>query len=129
MKKLKLYLFIALMTILLLCIISCTHRTKKINHENGVVVELQYFPDTRQIVTGTSYSSNGEVIITNVLIGQDEKCIVIFKCANGVIFSVNNVELYNKLNKGDHVIIDYAIFVDDAGKINEREFINATTIK
>lgn len=108
---------------------SCNHRKEPMQKENGVVVEKQYFPDTRQTVTGTGFTSKGSVVFTTHNIGEDEKYIVIFKCSHGVVFSINKPELYGKLNKGDSVIIDYYEIVNKAGEIKDLDFVDANAVR
>jgi hypothetical protein len=116
---------------LLLCVVlnSCTHRKDTISNEKGIVVEKQYFPDTRQTVTGTGYSTSGNLVVTTHSVGEDEKYIVIFKCEHGVVFSINKSELYGKLNKGDSVIIDYYELVNNKGEVKDFDFVDASVIK
>lgn len=97
--------------------------------EDGVVVEKQYFPDTKQTVTGTGFTSKGSMVITTHSIGENEKYIVIFKCSHGVVFSINKPELYGKLNKGDSVIIDYYEIVNKKGEVKDLDFVDANDVR
>ena len=94
--------------ILLLAVVftGCLHRREPMKKEKGYVLEKQYFSDTRQTVTGTGFSTSGNLVVTTHDIGEDEKYIVLFKCEHGVVFSINRLDLYAKLNKGDTVTID-----------------------
>ena len=127
----KLHSSAVLAAILLLCAVltSCTHRKEPMSHEKGFVVEKQYFPDTRQTVTGTGYSTSGNLVVTTHSVGEDEKYIVIFKCEHGVVFSINRSDLYGKLNKGDSVIIDYYELVNDKGEVKDLDFVDANAVK
>lgn len=131
MQKLKLHSSAVLSAILFLCaaLMSCTHRKEPMSHENGIVVEKQYFPDTRQTVIGTGYSTSGNFVVTTHSIGEDEKYIVIFKCEHGVVFSINKAELYGKLNKGDSVKIDYYELVNGNGEVKDLDFVDANCVK
>lgn len=112
--------------VLLAVVLSgCLDRREPMKHERGYVIEKQYFPDTRQIVTGTGFSTSGNVVITTHSIGEDEKYIVIFKCEHGVVFSINKTELYGKLNKGDTVTIDYYEMVNGDGEVKDLDFVDA----
>lgn len=104
---------------------SCLERKGDLKHEAGYIVEKQYFPDTRQLVTGTGFSSNGSTVITTHEIGEDEKYMVIFKCEHGVVFSMNNSDLYYKLDKGDSVTIDYYEMANSNGEVLDFDFIDA----
>lgn len=104
---------------------GCLDRREPMKHERGYVIEKQYFPDTRQTVTGTGFSTSGNVVITTHSIGEDEKYIVIFKCEHGVVFSMNKTELYGKLNKGDTVTIDYYEMVNGDGEVKDLDFVDA----
>lgn len=112
--------------VLLAVVLSgCLDRREPMKHERGYVIEKQYFPDTRQTVTGTGFSTSGNVVITTHSIGEDEKYIVIFKCEHGVVFSINKTELYGKLNKGDTVTIDYYEMVNGDGEVKDLDFVDA----
>lgn len=112
--------------VLLAVVLSgCLDRRKPMKHERGYVIEKQYFPDTRQTVTGTGISTSGNVVITTHSIGEDEKYIVIFKCEHGFVFSINKTELYGKLNKGDTVTIDYYEMVNGDGEVKDLDFVDA----
>lgn len=107
---------------------SCTYRKELIQQAKGIVIEKQYFPDSRQTVTGTGISTGGNVVITTHPIGDYEKYIVIFKCSNGVVLSSNKAELYGNLQKGDSVMIDYYKIVNKNGEIKDLEFIDANAL-
>ena len=122
LNKSKIY---ALLFILLFFVNGCVERREPMKHELGYVVEKQYFPDTRQTVTGTGLSTSGNMVITTHNIGEDEKYIVIFKCEHGVVFSVNRPDLYADLNKGDTVNINYYDLVNSDGEIVDFDFVDA----
>jgi len=105
-------------------IVSCNHQGK-LKHEKGIVVEKQYFPDTQETVTGTGFSTSGNMVITSHNIGGEEKYIVIFKCEHGVLFSVNKSELYGALNKNDSVRIEYYEILDSDNKLVGFDFVSA----
>jgi len=112
--------------VLLAVVLSgCLDIREPMKQEQGYVVEKQYFPDTRQTVTGTGFSSKGSVVITTHQIGENEKYIVIFKCEHGVVFSINRTDLYGKLNKGDTVTIDYYEMVNGDGEVKDLDFVDA----
>lgn len=126
-KQIKLLIgpLILIVTGFLLLFNSCLERREPMKHEQGLVVEKQYIPDTRQTVVGQGFSSNGNVTTTFHQIGEDEKYIVIFKCEHGVVFSINRSDLFGKLNRGDTVTIDYYDLVDSRGNVEDFDFINA----
>lgn len=103
---------------------ACSHKSE-LKHESGSVVEKQYYHDTRQTVTGTGFTSGGQVVITSHSIGESEKFIVIFKCSHGVVFSINRADIYAKLEKGDNVTIDYYEILNNDNQIKDLEFFNA----
>lgn len=104
---------------------GCLHRGESMKHEQGFVVEKQYFPDTRQTVEGTGFSTSGDVVFTSHQMGADERFILVFKCEHGIVFSINRSDLYAKLNKGDSVIIDYYELRNRSGEIKDFDLINA----
>jgi len=104
---------------------SCYHKSE-LKHEEGYVIEKQYFPDTRQTVTGTGFTSKGSIVITSHQIGENEKYIVIFKCHHGVVFSINRPDIYGKLEKGDTVTIDYYELLNDDNEIKDLDFVDAS---
>lgn len=116
----------AFASVLLAVVLSgCLERREPMKHENGFVIEKQYFPDARQTVTGAGFSTSGNMVITTHSIGEDEKYIVIFKCEHGVVFSINKTELYGKLNKGDTVTIDFYEMVNGDGEVKDLDFVDA----
>lgn len=107
-------------------IASCDEYTRSsIKKEDGLVIEKQYFPNTEQTVTGTGFTSKGSLVITSHSIGENEKYIVIFKCHHGVVFSINNPNIYGKLSKGDSVTITYYEILNKSGKIQDLDFVDA----
>lgn len=107
---------------------SCTHKSE-LKHETGYVIARQYFPDTRQTVTGTGFTSKGSVVITTHQIGESEKYIVIFKCDHGVVFSINRSDLFGKLTEGDTVQIDYyEVLRDKDESISDLDFVDANKL-
>lgn len=104
---------------------GCLDRREPMKQEQGYVLEKQYHPDTRQVVIGTGISTMGKVVITTHNIGEDEKYIVLFKCDHGVVFSVNRNDVYEKLNKGDTVTIDYYEMVNSNGEVKDLDFVDA----
>ncbi len=117
-----------LLLILLLTFSSCFKRGAELKHETGYVVEKQYFPDTKQTVTGTGFSSGGNLVTTTYEIGEDQKFIVVFKCDHGVVFAINKMNIYSKLNKQDTVTIDYYEMLDSDNVVREFDFIDANKI-
>lgn len=116
----------AFASVLIAVVLSgCLDRREPMKHEQGYVIEKQYFPDTQQIVTGTGFSTSGNMVITTHSIGEAEKYILIFKCEHGVIFSINRKDLYMKLNKGDTVKIDYYEMVNSSGEVKDLDFVDA----
>lgn len=113
-----------ILVVVFFSILSCNHKGQ-LKYEKGIVVEKQYFPDTKNVVMGTGVSSNGGVIITTHCVGDDEKYIVIFKCEHGVIFSINRSELYGSLNKNDSVEIKYYEVLDSENKLVDLDFVSA----
>lgn len=93
--------------------------------ENGFIVEKQYYPDTRQTVTGTGISTNGDLVLTTHHVGQDEQYILIFRCEHKVVFSINNKKLYSDLEKGDSVKIFFYELLNRKGQVIDYEFINS----
>jgi hypothetical protein len=109
----------------LLALTACGHYGPT-KHETGVVVEKQYFPDTRQTVTGTGFSTKGSLIMTSHVIGDHEKYMVIFKCDHGVVFSVNRADVYGRVEKGDKVNIAYQEYLNKSEtEILDLRFIDA----
>lgn len=114
-----------IITIIFLFLLQgCLHKSE-LKHEDGEVVEKQYFPDTRQTVTGTGFSTNGHMVVTTHQIGENEKYIVIFKCSHGVVFSINRADVWGNLEKGDKVRIDYYEILNDDNQIKDLDFVNA----
>ena len=112
--------------VLLAVVLSgCLNRREPMKHEQGYVIEKQYFPDTRQTVTGIGVSTSGNMIVTAHSIGENEKYLILFKCEHGVVFSINRNDLYVKLNKGDTVKIDYYEMINGDGEVKDLDFVDA----
>lgn len=110
--------------LLIFILASCGHYgpAKK---ETGVVIERQYFPDTQQTVSGTVYTSKG-IGFSSHHIGAPEKYMVVFKCEHGMVFSVDNPNVYSKVSTGDHVVIDYKEYLNkDEDEVWDMKFIDA----
>lgn len=101
----------------------------ELKNEQGVVIEKQYSPDTRQTITGTGFSTGGDMVFTSHSMGEDERFIVVFKCDHGVVFSINSPDLYTKLKKDDIVQIDYYEVTDGNGKLVDLDFSDANMIR
>jgi hypothetical protein len=98
-------------------------------HERGVVIEKQYYPDTRQVVSGTGFSTSGHMVITSHTVGEKEKYMVILKCEHNIVFSINNPNVYGKLSKGDNITIDYYEIVNKKGEVVDFDFVDANVYK
>lgn len=100
--------------------------------EKGEVLEVQYQADSRQTVMGSGISSNGGVVFTSHQVGEREKFLIVFKCAHGKVFAVNNSEVYAKVKKGDKVSIKYVElgYISNGKKeVVDYDFIDANPIK
>lgn len=104
---------------------GCLKRGDELKHEKGIVVEKQYVPDSRQVVTGAGFSSSGSLVFTTHQIGESEKYLVIFACEHGIVFPINNPDCYVKLSKGDTVQIDYYEIINRSGEVVDYDFIDA----
>ena len=106
-------------------LISCTNKVfSELKTDNGTVIEKQYVPDTRQIVSGTGFSTKGSLIITTHSIGQDEQFIVIIKSDKGLVFSTNEREIFGRLNKNDNVKLKYHEIRNSNNKIINNTLIS-----
>lgn len=111
--------------VLVATLISCTKKVfSELKTDNGTVIEKQYVPDTRQIVSGTGFSTNGSLIITTHSIGQDEQFIVIIKSNKGLVFSTNEREIFGRLNKNNNVKLKYHEIRDSNNKIIDNTLIS-----
>ena len=93
----------------------------KLSTEHGRVAEMQYRP---------AVDMSGNSIDTDLRIGwhnlhEDERYIVVLKCAHGVVFSVNNKSTYARVEVGDSVLIEYYEHRNVDGEITDYDFVDA----
>lgn len=113
---------------LLLFLFSCLHRAEKISHEPGVVVAKQF--ESSRTNTYTIYEPyyDGKTTTTIPTFHTDyipEKFLVVFKCAHGVVFTIDRQDIFVKLNERDTVSIDYYELLNKKGEVKDFEFIDA----
>lgn len=91
--------------IILLGIISLTscYTNGPLKNETGVVVAKQFKPSMD--ATGYGISTSGNVSMHTL--SESEKFVVAFKCEHGVVFTVDNSNVFAKVNEGDTVKISY----------------------
>lgn len=112
--------------VLAFTLLSCTKTVfSKLKTDDGTVIEKQYVPDTRQLISGTGFSTSGRVVITAHSIGQDEQFIVIIKSNKGLVFSTDEKELFGRLNKNDNVKLKYHEITDSDNKIIDNILVDA----
>lgn len=107
---------------------SCLKRKGPLKSEKGIIIEKQYSPDTQNTDPVVAVGSNGGLITGYHFSGQPEKYMVIFKCEHGVVFSINNSNVYGKVTVKDSVLITYFDMVDENDVVKDFDFIDATPI-
>ena len=79
-----------------------------VHEEMAVVFEKSYSPEINQTSTGVGVSSGGGSVITTSFHHEPEKFFVFFKCSlHGVVFPVEDKELWLSLKTGDSTSIAY----------------------
>lgn len=117
--------FIIIYLLASLTLISCDHLEKsKLMHEHGYVIEKQFIPEVN--LDGSGVTSDGKVVFTHS--HEDQKFTIAFKCQHGSIFTVNNLNVYQKINKGDSVKIDYYELLDHRGTVKDFDFVDANKL-
>lgn len=104
---------------------SCLTRGTELKHEKGIVVAKQYQAEINATGTGVGLSSSGKMVTTVHSIHEDAKFNVVFKCEHGIIFTINNDQVYSKLKENDTVIIDYYEMLNKKGEVKDFDFIDA----
>jgi hypothetical protein len=79
--------------------------------EKAEVIETCYIPKGHgsDVAVGYNFGKNGGTTITPINIDIPERYAVVFKCKHGkfAIDGERGMALYNKLEKGDKVVITY----------------------
>lgn len=114
----------------LFIIISCgsPERGPNLKRERGLVVAMQYEAPMDGSGNTTTYNSKGGVGFGHTTIHTDEKYMVVFRCEHSVVFSINSMELYAKLDERDSVIIEYYELIEYK-KVVDFDFVDANKIK
>lgn len=110
-----------------LILAGCRHKSDILKTESGIVVGKQFTPDTRQTVMGIGTSSNGNFITTHY-VGDKEKYTIVFKCSHGVIFPIDNINVYSKLKDGDTVNIKYYEILNSKDMVVDFDFVDANKL-
>lgn len=110
----------------ILVIFSCTETRKEIKTEGGEVLAIQYTPDSRSTDLGIGIGTNGRPIVTTHSTGKQEQFHIVFKCDHGVIFTIEDKELFSTLKAGDRVVIEYREIVNKRdGSVVDFDFVTA----
>ena len=108
---------------------GCIYRDKETSYEKGKVIKTEYMPDTRKTTVGYGVSSSGRMVTTFTPSGEDEKYLVLFRCEHGVVFPVENKDLFTRLSEGDSVNISFYNIRKKDGSIVDFQFVDADKIK
>lgn len=105
---------------------SCTrNHLGEQKYEGGVVFEKQFAPEINASGSGIGMSSEGSTVITHTSIHEAAKYILFFKCDHGVMFQVEDKQLWTDLTKGDTVQIVYHDILDEDNRLVDYKFITA----
>lgn len=120
--------FLLLATLLLLSfllpftLLSCL-KTSAVKEEYGKVIEKQYSPAKSS--DGGGFTSSGKAVFVHE--SEEQKFILLFKCQHGVLFPINRMELYGRLEKGDSVKIKFKeIYAGE--RLYDFDFIDAQKV-
>lgn len=122
-KKLKSY---ALYTLLATVLFSCkeTHKSE-LMQEEGVVIAKKFRGEVNETGSSVGFTTGGEMTFGTVNIHKSEKFDVVFKCQHGVVFTIDDVDIYGKLKEGDSVIIDYYEIRYEDNTVKDLDFVDA----
>lgn len=93
--------------------------------ESGVVVAKAYKGQINGDVTTVNMDMNGDLGIGIGSVHVNERFDIVFKCDHGLIFTVNNADVFVKLEEGDEVTIDYTETHNGEGKTVRINFVDA----
>lgn len=121
-NKLSYALYILLATVLFSC--KETHKSE-LMQEEGVVVAKQFRGEVNETGSGVGITAGGNITFGTVSIHESEKFDVVFKCQHGVIFTIDNADIYQKLKEGDNVTIDYYEIRYEDNTVKDLDFVDA----
>lgn len=93
--------------------------------EEGVVIAKQFRGEVDETGSSVGFTTGGEITFGTVNIHESEKFDVVFKCQHGVVFTIDDVEIYGKLKEGDSVIIDYYEIRYEDNTVKDLDFVDA----
>lgn len=112
---------------------SCDNPFKKyyseVKTENGIVVAKQYQGEINDSAPNVGITTGGDISFGQTTIHTDEKFDVVFRCEHKKIFTIDNPDVYSKLQEGDSVIIKYREVYDTDTVLVDLDFIDANVIK
>lgn len=105
---------------------SCeeTHKSE-LKQEIGFIIAKQYRGEIITVATGSGISSSGNLVLTTSNIHVPPKFDVVIRCEHGVIFTIDNSNLYSKVNEGDTVLIDYYEVLNESNETIDLDFVDA----
>ena len=120
----KTNLIFALIAILLF---SCCveYHNSELKTENGTVIAKQFRGEIRGSEPTVGFTTGGEMTFGVVDIHVSEKFDVVFKCEHGVIFTINDPEIYSKIKEQDTVLIEYYEILNESNEIVDFDFLDA----
>lgn len=127
MKNYQFILIIIVLTIVITgtCIYFFEPRLSEKKTELGFVFEKSFVPEISSTSTGFGFSSNGDPVITTHHNHEAAKYITFFKCQHNQTFWVENREIWERLERGDSVVIEYYDKINRRGTVIDYQFENA----
>ena len=126
MKTIKRLMTHSLCILLASVFFSCEKlHQSELKQERGTVIAKQYQGEINDVATGTGFSTSGDLVVTTHSIHVNAKFNVVMKCEHGVIFTINQSELYAKVKEGDKVLIDYYEMLNEKGELKDLDFVDA----
>jgi len=120
-------LFAAAVITLLFACCGTIHKSE-LKQETGIVIAKQFRGEVNETGTGMGITTGGDMTMTTISIHESEKFDVVFKCEHGVVFIIDNVNIYTKMNEGDTVLIDYYELLDEDNILKDLDFVDANVI-
>lgn len=115
---------------LFISFVSCSEsHFSPVKHETGTVVAVQYKAAIDQTVEGSSYNFDHGRSWHTQNIKEDERFMVVFKCDHGVVFSINNANVFGKVRQYDKVDIAYKEELTEKNEVIDIDFVDTNPVK
>ncbi|RSC96035.1 hypothetical protein [Tenacibaculum singaporense] len=116
--------------ILIINFFSCEkYYESEVKQESGIVIAKQFQGEINETEPTVGFSTSGDMTFGSVSIHVKQKFDVVFKCDHGKIFTVNDPNIYAKVNEGQRVVIDYTEKLNEKNEVKDFVFKDANPVK